>query len=430
MRHVRSLGLLSVASIAAAACGSGDAGDSVPAAAAVDVPARAAPAADPALAGASVAAFGDRLVAAAASAKAPGANVVLSPLSVAVALGMVEPGTSGGATAQLHDLLGIADAAAWHASMNALEQSLEARTPDPVDPGLGEGQAPGELILRVANAAFLRPGYPFRPAYLDAVGTNYGPVLEELDFGDPEAAAGRINEFIAANTDDHITDLVSPDAIDPSATVLALVNALLLQASWQHQFDAARTVTDGTFTLADGTSVSVPMMHGGSSQSGRGDGWVGARKPLVGGLSFDVVLPDAGRFDEVAARFADVAGELASSPNPGGELVVPRFETRVNTELTDVLQQMGLTAPFAEGSLLGIADDPKTMIDSVLHESWLSVDETGIEAAAATVVLMVASSAPVTEPVAVVLDRPFLFRIVDQVSGAVLFSGRIMNPTA
>ena len=172
------------------------------------------------------------------------------------------------------------------------------------------------------------------------------------------------------------------------------------------------------------------MMHGYGERSGAGDGWVGASKPLVGGLSFEVVLPDADRFDEIAARYEQVVAELAVSPNPGGELVVPRFETCVNTELTDVLQTMGLTAPFGPGALLGIADDPQTQIDKVLHEAWLSVDESGIEAAAATVVLLVAASAPVAEPVPVVLDRPFLFRIVDQASGATLFTGRIMDPTA
>src|SRR5690606_34791994 len=105
----------------------------------------------------------------------------------------------------------------------------------------GEGQAPGELLVRIANAAFLQPGYPFRDGYLDAIGTNYGPVLEELDFrADQAAAADRINAFIADATDDHITDLVKPDAITPD-TVLALVNALLLQVSWENEFGMEQT---------------------------------------------------------------------------------------------------------------------------------------------------------------------------------------------
>ena len=428
-RHRPVAALVTGALALTAACGATDEGASsdtvssesdVPIAAGlVAVPDRVASSADTALAGGAVTDFGFDLFAAAADSKDAGDNLVLSPLSVAVAL----------AVTQIHDLLGIDDPAAWHASMSALEQSLEGREPAPVDPSMGEDQAPGELLLRIANAAFLQPGYPFRDAYLDAIGTNYGPVLEELDFrADQAAAADRINAFIADATDDHIADLVQPDAITPD-TVLALVNALLLQASWEDEFAVEQTVDDD-FTHVDGSTVTVPMMHGGGSRSGRGDGWVGASKLMVGGLRFEVVLPDDGRFDEIAARYADVVAELEAAQNPGGELVVPRFETRVTTPLTDVLQAMGLAAPFAKGSLLGIADDPLTKIDEVLHEAWLSVDETGIEAAAATVVLIVADSAPIDEPVAVVLDRPFLFRIVDDVSGATLFAGRVMDPTA
>lgn len=401
-------------------------------AAPVAVPERLRSTASPDLAGRTVTDFGFDLFTAAAATKSPGENLVLSPLSVAIALGMIEPGTSGDAVDELHALLGIDDPAAWQASMSALERSLEARAADDADvePGteVVEGSTTGELLVRVANAAFLQPGYPFLPAYLDAIGTTYGPVLEELDFAsDQAAAAERINAFIADATDDHITDLVQPDAISPD-TVLALVNALLLQASWQQEFDAAQTTTE-PFTLLDGTTIDIPMMNDGSDRSGRGDGWVGASKRLAGNLRFEVVLPDAGRFDDVAARYATVVDELAAATNPGGLLGVPRFETRVNTPLTDVLQAMGLTAPFVEGSLLGIADDSFTKIDKVLHEAWLSVDESGIEAAAATVLLAVAASAPADLPVDVVLDRPFLFRILDDTTGATLFAGRIMNPT-
>jgi serpin B len=142
------------------------------------------------------------------------------------------------------------------------------------------------------------------------------------------------------------------------------------------------------------------------------------------------VLPDSGRFDESATALPDVLAAYDQATAPGGELVVPRFETRVDVPLGDVLKGIGLTAPFVEGNLLGIADDPKTRLDEALHQAWLSVDESGIEAAAATVLVLIAVSAPSEQPVPVVLDRPFLFRIVDTTSAATLFEGRIMDPTA
>ena len=393
----------------------------------IAMPARVVSTESPSIAGEAVAAFGHEVFAGSTALAEPSANVVISPLSVAIALAMLEPGATGAARTQLRTLLHIDDPVAWHASMNTLTRELEARAAELPVPD--DEQDPGEFVARVANAAFVQPDYPFLPAYLDVVGTNYGAVIEELDFMvDQTAAADRINEFVADATDDHITDLVGPSDIDPT-TKLALVNALLLRASWQRGFDAAETVDDG-FTLLDGSPVIMPFMHGFGDRSGSGDGWVAASKQLVGNVHLDVVLPDDGRFDEVAATLPDVLSEFDLNATDGAELVVPRFETRVDIALGDVLQGIGLTAPFEEGNLLDIADEPRLVLDNAFHQTWLSVDETGIEAAAATVLLMMATSAPALAPVPVVLDRPFLFRIVDGASGATLFAGRIMNPAA
>lgn len=394
----------------------------------VAVPDREVSSDTPDIAGAAVAAFGWDIYLATAEQIDPDANAIVSPLSIATALGMLEPGANGDALEQLHAILRIDDPERWHASMSALEQSLEGRVAELPGGGAGEEQDPGEFDANIANGAFIQPGYPFRTEYLAAIGINYGAVIEELDFrADQEAAAERINTFIADATDDRITDLLSADDIDP-ATVLALVNALVLQASWQTRFDESVT-TDHDFTLPDGSAVGIPLMDGRSDRSGRGDGWVAATKQLVGAVSFEAVLPDDGRFDEIAARIDEVFDEFDRSTNPAGRFAVPRFETRVNVALTEALQVMGLTAPFAPGNLLGIADDPETVLDKALHETWLSVDESGIEAAAATVLLVMATSAPAEPPVDVVLDRPFLFRLVDDATGATLFVGRVMDPT-
>jgi serpin B len=405
------------------ACASEDAAGNV-----VRLPDRVTSTSDPGIAGSAIEAFGFDLLAAVSASVDVGENVVISPVSIAVALGMLEPGATGAGQGQLRSLLRITDAATWHASINALTADLESRRPGPVGTGVGEGQNPGEVTVRIANAAFTQPGYPFLPEYLAVVGSNYGAVIEQLDFAtDRYAAAERINGFVAERTDGHIQDLVSGDQIDP-ATVLALVNALLLQASWESEFLSDAT-TDQAFTLRDGSTVTVPMMLGGSDRSAAGPQWVAASKSLIGQLRLDVVLPDRGQFDAVAASFGEIVEALTTSLNPGGQLGIPRFETRVSTELNPVLQSLGLVAPYGPANLLGIAGDPDTTLDQVLHQSWLSIDESGIEAAAATLILVVATSAPSEPPIPVILDRPFLFRIVDTVSGAPLFSGRVMNPT-
>jgi serpin B len=394
-----------------------------PSAVIVPVAARATPATGPELAGEAITEFGLELFGQVRSSD-PAANATVSPASVAIALAMVEPGTVEAAQEQMRTLLRIDEPAAFHDSMNALEQDLEARTPG----DFGEGDDPGEVTINIANAAFLQQGYPFEADYLDTVGANYGPVLREVDFmPDPDRVAHEINDFVADATNDQIVDLIADGTIKPE-TVLALVNALYFKASWLQTFDEAST-TDHSFTRLDGSTVDIALMSGTSSSSAAGDGWVAATKSYVGGLSAQFILPDDGRFDEIAANLSAVLSDYETNRTSGAELAVPRFETRTSTELSPALNAMGLTAPYSNGGLLGIADDPRLIIDQVIHEAFVAMDEDGTEAAAATVVLMYPTSGPVLPPVPVVLDRPFLYRIVDDTSGATLFIGQITDPT-
>lgn len=388
----------------------------------VSVTARSAPVAGRALAGQAITEFGLDLFGEVRSGT-PAANTTVSPMSVAIALAMVEPGTVDLAREQMRAMLRIDDPDAFHASMNALEQDLEARTPG----SFGEDSDPGQVTVNVANAAFLQRGYPFEQGYLDAVGSNYGPVLREVDFApDPDQVAHQINDFVADATNDQILDLIADGTIRPE-TVLALVNALYLKASWLEPFNESAS-TDRPFTLLDGSNVDVAFMNGFGTSSAAGDGWVGATKSYVGGLSAQFILPDEGRFDEVAANLSTVLADYELNLTSSAELVVPRFRTRTSTELTPVLNGLGLTAPYVEGGLLGVANDPRLVIDQVMHEAFVAMDEEGTEAAAATVVLEYPTSAALLPPVPVVLDRPFLYRISDDASGATLFIGQITNP--
>jgi len=385
------------------------------------------PSAEPRLAGDAITAFGADLFGAAVQAGDEGGNVIVSPASVAIALAMMEPGAVGDAQAQVRALLHIEDPVAFHASMSALEQDLEARVPaEPYD----EGEEPGELTARIANAAFLQQGYPFEPAYLDAIGRSYGPVLRELDYPpDPDAAAREINRFVADATEDRIPELIADGVLLPD-TVLTLVNALYLKVSWQTVFEVEATDEDHDFTRLDGSTVTVPLMAGEADATAQGDGWVGASKSYIGGLAAQFVLPDDGRFAEVAAVLGHAFSTFAREPRAGAPLSVPRFETRHHQELTPALKALGLTAPYETGHLLGIADRKTLVLDAVLHETYLAMDEEGTEAAAATAAVFRDVGAPINPPVPVVLDRPFLFRIYDQQTGATLFLGQVLDPTA
>jgi serpin B len=395
----------------------------VVAARAVPVAARVAAAADPGLAGQAISAFGLDLFTSVRATSQPGDNVTVSPASVAYALAMLEPGAVGLAQTQLRTLLRIQDAMAFHASMNALQQNLQARVPTAFSPS----DDPGEVLMRIANAAYLQRGYPFEQAYLQSVGSNYGPVLNEVDFAaDPDAVAHAINAFVAEATNDRIPNLVADGAIRPE-TVLALVNALYLKASWLGTFDESAT-SDQPFIGLDGTKQTVPMMHGGSDSSARGDGWIGATKVYTGGLTAQFILPDEGRFDDIANDLDRVFTEYTANQTSFSTLGLPRLDLQFSAELSPALQILGVTAPYAEGGLLGVANDPRLIVDKVFHQTDVAMDEKGTEAAAATVVVAYPVSLPVNPPVPVVLDRPFLYRIVDDQSGATLFVGQVVNP--
>ena len=378
---------------------------------------------DPSVAGRAITAFATDVFGAARDEKS-GENLTLSPTSIAIALAMVEPGAVGDARAQLREVLYIDDPATFHASMNALEQNLESRTA----PDYGEDGDGGELTLRIANAAYLQQGFPFEASYLDVIGSNYGSVLNEVDFtSDPDAVADEINEWVADQTEQRITDLIADGVLTPDH-VLALVNALYMNASWLDPFPAPAT-RDEPFILLDGTAVDVPLMQGEGDTSSSGDGWVGATTDSTGGLHVQFILPDQGRFDEIADNLMAVFAAYEERPRPGGPIGVPRFDSRTSLELSPPLNALGLTAPYQPGNLIGIADDSRLAVDKVIHETFIAIDEEGTEAAAATAVLADLTAAPDDEPVPVILDRPFLYRIVDGETGATLFIGQILDPT-
>jgi serpin B len=386
---------------------------------------REAVSADPKLAGRAITDFGVELFGRIAETAAAEDNVIVSPASVAIALAAVEPGVVGDAQQQLRALLGIEDAEAFHRSMNALQRSIEDRKPAPAN---DEGEKPGEITMRIANSLFLQHDYPVEKAYLDTVGRHYGAAARAVDFAsDPDAVAAEINRFVADVTNDKITNLVPAGTLQRD-DVMTLVNALYLKASWQQVF-AAKDTESRPFKRLDGREVEVPMMSGGSGSSAKGDGWVGATKSYVGNLAVQFILPDEGRFADVAGRLDEAFAEYARTASGGAELKLPRFESRYKIELDEALRALGLTKVYEPGHLLGIAPDKRLVLRKALHETFVAVDEEGTEAAAATALVFQAVSGPVTPPVPVVLDRPFLFRIIDRETDTTLFLGRVMDPT-
>jgi len=363
-------------------------------------------------------------------------NFLFSPYSMSLALAMVYAGARGETEAQMGQTLHYTlPQDRLHATFNALDLALTGLT-QPTPEG-GEDEESGDLRLHIANAVWGQQGYDFLPAYLDLLAANYGAGLRLLDFAaGPDAARQAINGWVSDQTEERIQDLLPPNSVGPD-TRLVLVNAIYFYGAWADQFDEAST-QDDPFTLLDGGQVTVPMMAQGglSLPYMAGDGFTAVELPYgTGQAAMLVILPDAGRFAEVeaaldAARLAEIRQGLSSAAI--GTLKMPRFEFESTLDLKDLLVGMGLTLPFEDAAdFSGITDPTSLRIDAAVHKANITVDENGTEAAAATAVVMVEAAAMIPDQtVDVILDRPFIFAILDRSTGTVLFLGRVLNPAA
>ena len=143
------------------------------------------------------------------------------------------------------------------------------------------------------------------------------------------------------------------------------------------------------------------------------------------------MLPDEGTFEafEAALDAEQVSGILRQLSRQQVALAMPKFEFESEFALSTTLQEMGMVDPFrSSADFSGMTGTRELFISDVIHKAFVSVDEAGTEAAAATAVIMKLSAAP-AEPVRVTVDRPFIFLIRDIETGTILFVGRVMDPS-
>lgn len=349
----------------------------------------------------------------------PDGNLFFSPFSISTALSMVLVGANGTTEDAMRTALSVdLDDASWHAAHGELLSEI----------GAANGQC---WTLSPANAIFGEQTVEFKTDFLDTLTTDYGAPLQTEDFfGDPDGATGRINTWVADHTEQKIPELF-PLGMIRDFTLLVAANAVYFQGNWATAFDPDATEA-GTFEAPSG-AVTVEFMHATTSMY-YGNATIGTRVqvaelPYSGGdLVMDVLLPDdLAAFD---AAFSSDALNTALSDLRAGEvdLTFPKIELDESLDLVDPLTALGMGETFdsSGADFYGISDYP-AYIGAVVHEGWVSVDEVGTEAAAATgVIVDCADSAPHVEVIRV--DHPYVFVIRDTWSGAVLFIGRVVEP--
>jgi serpin B len=355
-----------------------------------------------------------------------GENIFFSPYSISEALAMTYAGAKGDTEKAMADAmeftLGQND---LHPAFNWLDLALEKR-------GQGAEGKDGEgFRLRVANSIWGQKDFKFLSPFLDTLAINYGAGLRTVDFiKDTEKSRITINDWVAEQTQDRIKDLIPQGSIN-QLTRMVLTNAIYFNAAWLNPFEEEMTST-GTFTKNDGNTVSVPLMK--QVQSMRyteGDDYQAVELQYDGReLSMIVLLPKDGEFSnfESSLDSAVLKQIISQLKTYSVTLTMPKFEYESSFGLKDALSQLGMAEAFSDGADFSGMDGNKDLfIQDVLHKAFVSVDEAGTEAAAATAVIVGTTSMP--ESATMTINQPFIYLIRDNATGSIIFLGRVMDPT-
>jgi serpin B len=282
--------------------------------------------------------------------------------------------------------------------------------------------------LSIANALWGQIGYPFLLDFRDTLAESYDAPLRLTDFDNaPEESRIDINDWVSNATNKKIEDLMVPGTITPD-TRLVLANAIYFKGTWKVQFDAKKTEFAPFYRL-DGSQVKVPMMRVKEHfPYTEGMNYQAIELPYTGNaLSMVIFLPREGMFEDFEAglsveRLDAIMARLCSEKV---QLAMPKFELTSEFSLADTLAELGMPDAFTGvADFSGMDGTRDLFIGHVAHKAYVSVNEEGTEAAAATGVSMVLSI-----PAMMTIDHPFIFLIRDIETGAILFIGRVMDPS-
>ena len=370
------------------------------------------------------------------------ANAFHSPVSVWSALALLAEGARGETASELIGLLAAAEDDVGTDVLHEVAADLRRRL-----------EAAGEHVtIESANALWGQDGFAFSRSVLEALASHYGAGLEGLDFvHDAEGARRHINAWVAERTRDRIEDLL-PEGSLTDLTRFVLTNAVYFLGDWAEPFDPGLT-TDRPFRLADGGEVRVPFVRDTEGRSiplasfdaewtarifedGSRGGFLALELPYEGNrVSFMALVPDevgglaALEADLDGAKLEQVTAALAAQRV---RFSMPKLELRPSYDLIPAAKRLGLSRVFSPDTsdLSGFVDGPSPdlYVTGAFHQAFVRIDEQGTEAAAATGVVVGVRSMPLPSP-EVVLDRPFLFVVRERTSGAVLFLGRVDDPS-
>jgi serine protease inhibitor len=348
-------------------------------------------------------------------------NVVASPFCISRNLAVITEAASGISQTELLNVLG--GRAALDDATAALGRLL---------------YADNSVILQIADALWVDSArYSLQPSFRDTANRKYGVEATGLNFANAAGSVAAINNWIARNTANRITDAVNQSYFQPQ-TALFVTSTIYFEADWTSPFDITRTETR-PFSAPSGT-VGVSMMTSSYRHRTRKTGEYENAKLYygTGGKDFfylDVYMPVGISVEEFIGKYALEALGNQDSMGYGG-LRMPKFFFENSIDLKPVLQGMGVEAAFdaEKGEITGMAldkgtkDSARLYIDLIRHRAGIKTDEEGTVAYAVTVTGMVAGASAEDFSPDIVFDHPFVYFIRAGATGLVLFAGVVNNP--
>ena len=349
-------------------------------------------------------------------------NIMISPVSVSLAMAMVYNGANGATREDMARALNVQGLELDRLNKNNLALLYYLTSADP------------ELTLNIANSIWMLEDFKFSEAFVATVKNDYQAEAKKLDFADPKSA-DVINKWVNDKTRGTIDQIVTPP-ID-SQTIMFLIHAVYFKGSWTSPFETELT-SEQAFNLVDGQTVTVPTMYqSGSFDYLKSSGFQALRLPYGEDEQMAMVLflPDQ---NTSLSEFQNQLNQdnwsnwQAHFEAKAGTLMLPKFTMEYEKSLNRVLAEQGMGIAFEPGkadfSGLAAAAADDIYISNVKHKTFIEVDETGTEAAAVTSVEVGTTSMPAYD-FELNFDRPFFYAIEDSETGAIVFMGSVLDPS-
>ena len=346
-----------------------------------------------------------------------GHNVMVSPLSISLALCMTLNGADGSTKSDMINALGLAGLSVDE--INQIYSDLISALK----------KADSDVVMQIANSIWIKKTFPVLDSFIAVNQKYYDAQIQSLDFD--QAALVAINSWVNDKTNGKIPAILDQISADE---IMFLINAIYFNGKWQIQFEKSST-QDGSFALSTGLTATVPLMmikeHFGYSEQ---TGYRALKMPYGRGkFAMVMLLPDVGKSaDQLILQLDPSAWEslkTALAADSKVDVWIPRFKFSWDSDLNDILSSLGMAVAFSrtDANFSKINATAQLFISKVKHKSFIEVNEEGTEAAAATSVGIGVTSVGPGGP-QFHAKRPFLFFITEEDTGAILFAGKVENP--